>query len=109
MRDITAALGDADILSVDAIDDATGWVFFTSTLPSEPRQRFLFRARIAAGEPGADGDTSCVERLTPRGAAFAGSHAYRIAPQWVSFIYRYMLCASCSQFDSLPLTCDLTC
>ena len=166
MRDITAALGDADVLSVNAIDDASGWVYFTSTLPSEPLERYLYRARIAAGEPGADGDTSCVERLTPRGAAFAGSHAYRIAPSGAafavhthsafgtpprteivslpghsavrtlednavlqrrlddvdrsahefitvdtgstegecSFMYRYILRESCSQFDSLPLT-----
>jgi len=85
-RDITAALGDTvDVLSVDAIDDVSGWVYFTSTLPTAPTERYLYRASLASPSADDPGALPVVERVTPAGDEFVGSHSYRIAPSGAKF------------------------
>lgn len=61
--------GDFDIVSVENIDEAGGYVYYTAS-PDNPTQRYLFRSPLF-GVP-------AVERLTPVGAE--GSHDYRVAP-----------------------------
>lgn len=72
--------GDYDVISIQHIDDAGGYVYFLAS-PDDATQRFLYRARLD-GEGG-------LERLTPQ---TRGSHAYKIAPNgryalhtWSSF------------------------
>jgi len=61
--------GSFDILSVEAVDEAGGWLYFLAS-PDDPGQRYLYRARL-------DG-SGAVERVTPEGAE--GTHVYDIAP-----------------------------
>ncbi|MFH2001108.1 MAG: DPP IV N-terminal domain-containing protein, partial [Planctomycetota bacterium] len=73
--------GDFDVISVEHIDAAGGWVYFIAS-PENPTQQFLFRTTIdKANEP---------ERLTP--ANLQGTHSYQISPDakwaihsWSSF------------------------
>jgi dipeptidyl-peptidase-4 len=73
--------GDFDVLEIDAVDEAGGWVYFTAC-PDNPTQRYLFRASL-------DGKANR-ERITPE--AEEGSHGYQISPDarwaihtWSSF------------------------
>ncbi len=61
--------GDFDVISIQAIDEAGGWVYYIAS-PDNPTERYLYRSRI-------DG-TGRNERLTP--ANQAGNHSYTIAP-----------------------------
>ncbi len=61
--------GSWDIISLQQIDEASGWVYYIAS-PDNPTQRYLYRKRLdGKGTP---------ERLTP--AAEAGLHRYNIAP-----------------------------
>jgi dipeptidyl-peptidase-4 len=60
--------GDFDVLGIEAVDEKTGWVYFTAS-PDNPTQRFLYRAKLA-------GEVQ-VERVTPEG--IGGSHSYQIS------------------------------
>ena len=78
VRLVTA--GDYDVISIQHIDDAGGYVYFLAS-PEDATQRFLYRARL-------DGEGN-LERLTPQ---TRGSHAYKISPNgryalhtWSSF------------------------
>jgi len=61
--------GDFDVISIQAIDEAGGWVYYIAS-PDNPTERYLYRSRI-------DG-TGRHERLTPMDEA--GNHSYTIAP-----------------------------
>ena len=61
--------GDFDILSIAAVDESAGWVYFIAS-PDNPTQRYLYRARL-------DG-TGVLERVTPQGDY--GTHEYEVAP-----------------------------
>ncbi|MEE9207366.1 MAG: S9 family peptidase [Gemmatimonadota bacterium] len=61
--------GAWDIISVQQIDEESGWVYFIAS-PDNPTQRYLYRMRL-------DGRGTS-ERLTPE--AEAGFHTYNIAP-----------------------------
>jgi dipeptidyl-peptidase-4 len=65
--------GDFDILSVEAVDEEGGWLYFLAST-DDPGQRYLYRTRL-------DGSGG-MERVTPQGAG--GTHEYNIAPgaQW---------------------------
>jgi len=75
-----ATRGAYDVISIEHIDDAGGYVYFLAS-PDDPTQRFLYRARLdGRGE---------LERVTPQER---GTHAYKIAPNgryalhtWSSF------------------------
>jgi dipeptidyl-peptidase-4 len=69
--DVTAGLGDADVISVVSIDDVSGYVYFMAA-PGTPLERYLYRAALAGG--------GVVERVTPNGVAAVGTHSYQIAP-----------------------------
>jgi dipeptidyl-peptidase-4 len=79
--------GAFDILSVEAVDEVGGWLYFLAS-PDDPGQRFLYRARL-------DG-TGSVERVTPEDVA--GTHEYDIAPgaRWAWH--------TASSIDSPPVT-----
>ena len=61
--------GDFDIIKVDHIDTANGWVYYTAS-PDDRAARYLFRSPLT-GEPK-------VERLTPQSES--GFHEYDVAP-----------------------------
>lgn len=59
---------DMDIVSVELIDDAGGWLYFIAS-PDNPTQRYLYRSHLdGSGDP---------ERLTP--AADAGWNTYQLS------------------------------
>jgi dipeptidyl-peptidase-4 len=60
--------GDFDIIKVDHIDTANGWVYYTAS-PDDPTARYLFRSPLS-GDPK-------VERLTPDSEP--GFHEYEVA------------------------------
>ena len=61
--------GDYDVLSVEAVDEKGGWLYFIAS-PDNPTQRSLFRARLdGRGNP---------ERITPRDQR--GMHSYQVSP-----------------------------
>jgi len=61
--------GDFDIIKVDHIDTANGWVYYTAS-PDDSAARYLFRSPLT-GEPR-------IERLTPDSES--GFHEYEVAP-----------------------------
>lgn len=85
--------GDYDVISVEKIDDAGGWVYFMAS-PDDATQRYLYRVgldgghfdRLKASRP---------QRLSPINQP--GTHSYQISPQanWAFHTY--------STFDSPPL------
>src|SRR5581483_6915613 len=84
VRDITP--GDFDVISVNTIDPAKGWIYFDAS-PENPTQRYLFRARLdGAGKP---------ERISP--ANQPGTHYYNVSPSGDLAIHTY------SRFDSPPV------
>ena len=60
--------GDYDVVALDRVDEAGGWVYLSAS-PEDPTRRFLFRVPL-------DG-SGTLERVTPAGAT--GSHAYEIS------------------------------
>lgn len=64
--------GDFDVISVETIDHANGWVYFSAS-PDDPKRRYLYRSKLTGG---------AAERITP--ADRPGWHAYDISPnaQW---------------------------
>ena len=60
--------GDFDIIKVDHIDTANGWVYYTAS-PDDNAARYLFRSPLT-GDP-------AVERLTPKSES--GWHEYDVA------------------------------
>jgi len=60
-----------DILSVEAVDPATGWLYYIAS-PDDPGQRYLFRVAL---DPGPEGIAP--EMLTP--ADQPGTHSYQVA------------------------------
>ena len=70
--------GDFDVLSVEAVDEKGGWLYYIAS-PDNPTRRYLWRTRLdGRGKP---------ERLTP--AAETGTHSYDISPnaQWAFHTY----------------------
>ncbi|WP_129794556.1 S9 family peptidase [Sphingosinicella sp. CPCC 101087] len=61
--------GEFDVVSVESVDEESGWVYFIAS-PDDPTRRYLFRAPLK-------GDAR-IERVTPQG--LPGTHAYAIAP-----------------------------
>jgi dipeptidyl-peptidase-4 len=69
--------GDFDVLSIEAVDEKGGWLYYIASPKSD--QRYLWRTRLdGRGKP---------ERVTP--AAQAGTHAYDISPtaHWAFHTY----------------------
>ncbi|MFT4542701.1 MAG: dipeptidyl-peptidase-4 [Planctomycetota bacterium] len=82
--------GDYDVVSIQHIDTEHGWVYFIAS-PTDPTQRFLYRAELN----GSDGSTPI--RITPQER---GTHAYQISPDGKWAIHRH------STFDA-PATVEL--
>lgn len=80
-------VGDYDVISVEKVDDAAGWIYFIAS-PQNPTQRYLFRTRL-------DG-TGQAERLSP--ASEGGTHKYLIAPHGELAIHTY------SASNKVPVT-----
>jgi dipeptidyl-peptidase-4 len=78
--------GEFDLLSVDALDTAGGWLYYAAS-PKNATQRYLFRAKL---------DGSKTEQLSPEKQA--GWHTYDISPgaQWAVHTY--------SNFTTPPVT-----
>jgi dipeptidyl-peptidase-4 len=78
--------GEFDVMSVESIDEAGGWVYFIAS-PDNPTQRYLYRAPL-------DGSGKA-ERMTPEGRE--GTHSYRVSPdsEWAFHTY--------SSFDTPPI------
>lgn len=82
-----ATPGAFDVLSLEAVDDRAGWIYYTAS-PDNPAQRYLYRARLdGRGKP---------VRLSP--ADQPGTHEYDISPN-----RRYAL-RTYSRFDTPPVT-----
>jgi len=78
--------GDFDAISVEAVDEASGWVYYIAS-PDDPKTRYLYRSRLdGRGDP---------ERLTPAGRT--GTHAYQMSPDGRWAIHTY------SRFDVPPV------
>ena len=60
--------GEFDIIEMGAIDEATGWLYFTAA-PESATQSYLYRTRL-------DGSGQ-MERVTP--AKFSGSNSYQVS------------------------------
>ncbi len=69
--------GSFDVLSVEAIDEAGGLLYFAAS-PENPTQRFLYRVPVGGGQP---------ERLSP--AAQPGWHTYDVSTDAKWAIHRY--------------------
>lgn len=82
--------GDYDVVSIQHIDAAAGWVYFLAS-PEDPTQRFLYRVRLD------DSAGAAPERITPQQR---GTHAYQISPDGRWAIHR------ASSFDG-PQTVEL--
>jgi len=68
-RPVAVTKGEFDVVSVAQVDDQGGWLYYIAS-PSDPTQRYLWRARLdGSGRP---------ERLSP--ADQPGTHGYSIAP-----------------------------
>ncbi|MFQ5866033.1 MAG: S9 family peptidase [bacterium] len=78
--------GEYDIVTIQKIDTASGWVYFIAS-PDNPTQRYLYRVNL-------DGDGKA-ERLTPQDQP--GTHSYQIAPGGRLAFHTY------STFDTPPV------
>ncbi|HJS47421.1 MAG TPA: S9 family peptidase [Gemmatimonadales bacterium] len=68
-RPVAVTRGEFDVVSVAEVDAKGGWLYYIAS-PTDPTQRYLWRARLdGSGRP---------ERLSPAGQS--GTHAYNIAP-----------------------------
>jgi dipeptidyl-peptidase-4 len=85
--------GDFDIIKVDHIDTANGWVYYTAS-PDDATSRYLFRSPLT-GEPG-------VERLTTEGGP--GFHEYDVATnsEWALHTYSTLSKPPTVDIVSLP-------
>jgi dipeptidyl-peptidase-4 len=72
--------GAFDVLGVAGVDTVGGWVYYTAS-PSNPTQRYLYRASFT--RPG----RSAPERLSP--AAQSGIHAYNPSPRFRFAVHSY--------------------
>jgi dipeptidyl-peptidase-4 len=70
--------GDFDVVSVENIDEAGGWLYYIAS-PDDPKTRYLYRTRL-------DGSGSA-ERLTP--TDLIGTHSYQMSPgaEWAIHTY----------------------
>jgi dipeptidyl-peptidase 4 len=70
--------GAFDVISVENVDDANGWLYFVAS-PENATQRYLYRTKLNG--------SGKAERLSP--ASQAGTHAYNIAPRsaWAFHTY----------------------
>lgn len=62
-------MGDYDVINIDAIDEATGYVYFDAS-PTNATQKYLYRTKL-------DGNAKA-ERLSP--ANQVGTHTYEVSP-----------------------------
>jgi len=79
-----------DILSVEAVDPISGWLYYIAS-PDDPGQRYLYRVAL---DP--DTDEIAPELLTP--ADQPGTHSYQVAPGGHWAIHTF------SRFASPPVT-----
>jgi dipeptidyl-peptidase-4 len=78
--------GDYDVVGVDKIDEAGGWLYFSAS-PENPTQRYLYRVRLTGSQ---------AERVSPADAS--GTHRYLIAPRGDLAIHTY------SSMAKVPVT-----
>lgn len=69
--------GDFDVIRIDAVDEANGWIYFSAS-PENPTQHDLFRQCLSGGK---------AERLSPDSQP--GWHSYAFSPdaQWAMHTY----------------------
>jgi dipeptidyl-peptidase 4 len=79
--------GAFDVIAVEEVDEAGGWVYFLAS-PDDPTQQYLFRARLDGQGP--------AERLTPQSEP--GTHGYQLSPDGRWAIHTH------SRFDDPPTT-----
>ena len=72
---LTEGLGDADVISVVAVDENSGWVYFIAS-PSSPLTRYMYRAPLS-------GENGTVELISP--TCSGGTHQYQISPNGAAF------------------------
>ena len=84
---------EGDVISVQSIDDAGGWLYFMAS-PDDPVREYLYRARMdGTGKP---------ERVTP--ADQPGVHRYEISPnaKWAVHTYSTFTQPNRIEIVSLP-------
>jgi dipeptidyl-peptidase-4 len=77
--------GQLDVSSVQAIDEAAGWLYYLAS-PNNPTQRYLYRSRLRGGP---------ARRVTPSNQP--GTHSYDISPDAKWAVHTY------STFDRPPV------
>jgi dipeptidyl-peptidase-4 len=84
---------EGDVISVQAIDNAGGWLYFMAS-PDDPIREYLYRAKLdGTGKP---------ERVTP--ADQPGAHKYEISPnaKWAVHTYSTFTQPNRIEIVSLP-------
>ena len=72
--------GDFDVISIESIDEANGWIYFIAS-PDNAAQRYLFRMALNG--------TGKAERISPQDEP--GTHSYQISPnsEWAIHTYSF--------------------
>ena len=84
---------EGDVIAVNALDAAAGWVYFLAS-PAAATEQYIYRARLdGSGEP---------ERVTPEG--LRGFHTYHVSPdlRWAFHTYSRMDVPPVTELVSLP-------
>lgn len=84
--------GDFDVLTVEAIDEAGGWLYFAAS-PDNPTQRYLYRVPLDGGKP---------ERLSPENQP--GWHTYEVSPDANWAVHKYSTFTTPSVVELIQLT-----
>jgi len=69
--------GDYDVIGIDLIDEANGFVYFSAS-PENATQRYLYRVKLTGGK---------AERVTPTG--LEGTHEYTLSPNGRLALHRF--------------------
>ena len=86
--------GNFDVESIVGITPKEDWLYFMAS-PENATESYLYRVRVDGAES-ANASAAKPERVTPMGAAAAGTHVYNISPNFEWAVHTY------STFDSPP-------
>lgn len=84
--------GEFDVVNVDAIDEASGWLYFTAG-PNDVIRRYLFRTRL-------DGSGQ-MERITPQ--KYRGTNSYQVSDDAKWAIHKHSSFARPPQYRLVSL------
>ena len=91
-KETLATKGDYDMISLEAIDEKNGFVYFMAS-PNNALQQYLYRSKL-------DG-TGIAERVSP--AAQQGTHAYQLSPNAAYAKHNFSSAANAPEEDWVKL------